>query len=628
MLRSLRAGATLSFFAAFPQRVGGQCRSHVGDTEFASFALCCQAQQPASAAKADLCGGSWDCDGLLQCQMEELASAPSLLQDRTPGVAEMRMYFEHLMGIYLTGEIPDPVFLDIEHVIPSIFLALAAAMPPGSPDVQVLDVGAYAGSVSCACIAFWDAVVGTASAWPGGPGTPPSTNIRVLALEPSPQRCRLLNSGGREQAPPDLDLCKHEPRSAGRIRAACVAASSSNGEATLQCPQQMSFLAEKAPKEGWYFDNCGESATVRTVRLDNLLVEEGIAKVDLLKIDAEGHDFDVLRGASESLKAGKIRFVIFEVIVHPDSLRSHAAAMVQLMESAAYECFILAPEMLVPLKGPWLTNLYVATSHAWNTLCAREGDPLMREIIMLYSRVPRATQFSLAAIGVDAGRQEHHSDAALRRRAVAAERYFQAMYEKTLQDGWSDLPHVQYMRARLMQAAGKVELAMPIYKDLQREPCCREPSTFQAQREYHRLSDDLPRKYMKEVGYILDKRNRTTGVAVNEMQGGMLHELVWYHRRPGSGAAFDQEHACQAQSWLRPLALLGEPLAALELGLIAEFGLCQGTMSRQGLAEATSWYRIAREKDRVGMAMGRWGLEAHNFLEIATRVLREEQRAG
>ena len=30
-------------------------------------------------------------------------------------------------------------------VIPSIFLALAAAMPPGSPDVQVLDVGAYAG---------------------------------------------------------------------------------------------------------------------------------------------------------------------------------------------------------------------------------------------------------------------------------------------------------------------------------------------------------------------------------------------------------------------------------------------------------------------------------------------------
>ncbi|OLP94265.1 hypothetical protein AK812_SmicGene23730 [Symbiodinium microadriaticum] len=48
-------------------------------------------------------------------------------------------------------------------------------------------------------------------------------------------------------------------------------------------------------------------------------------------------------------------------------------------------------------------------------------------------------------------------------------------------------------------------------------------------------------------------------------------------------------------------------------------------MSRQGLAEATSWYRMAREKDRVGMAMGRWGLEAHNFLEIATRALREEQ---
>ncbi|CAE7902110.1 hypothetical protein AK812_SmicGene26071 [Symbiodinium microadriaticum] len=205
MLRSLRAGATLSLLAAFPERVGGKCRSHVGDAEFASFALCCQAQKPTSPEKTDLCGGSWDCDGLLQCQMEELASAPSLLQDRTPGVAEMRMYFEHLMGIYLTGEIPDPVFLDIEHVIPSIFLALAKTMPPGSPDVQVLDVGAFAGSVSCACIAFWDAVVGTASEWPGGPGTPPSANIRVLALEPSPLRCRLINSGGREKVAGNKD---------------------------------------------------------------------------------------------------------------------------------------------------------------------------------------------------------------------------------------------------------------------------------------------------------------------------------------------------------------------------------------------------------------------------------------
>ena len=40
--------------------------------------------------------------------------------------------------------------------------------------------------------------------------------------------------------------------------------------------------------------------TCRIRKLDNVCVEEGIGRIDLLKIDAEGHELAVLRGASEN----------------------------------------------------------------------------------------------------------------------------------------------------------------------------------------------------------------------------------------------------------------------------------------------------------------------------------------
>ncbi len=55
-----------------------------------------------------------------------------------------------------------------------------------------------------------------------------------------------------------------------------------------------------------------ESVTVDTVVLDDEIRAQDVGHVRLLKIDCEGHELAVLRGAGQSLETGKIDFVMIE----------------------------------------------------------------------------------------------------------------------------------------------------------------------------------------------------------------------------------------------------------------------------------------------------------------------------
>jgi FkbM family methyltransferase len=52
--------------------------------------------------------------------------------------------------------------------------------------------------------------------------------------------------------------------------------------------------------------------TCRKETLDAFCAAEGVDSIDLLKIDTEGHDLSVLRGAAEMLAAGRVGFVLTE----------------------------------------------------------------------------------------------------------------------------------------------------------------------------------------------------------------------------------------------------------------------------------------------------------------------------
>jgi FkbM family methyltransferase len=51
---------------------------------------------------------------------------------------------------------------------------------------------------------------------------------------------------------------------------------------------------------------------VKVVSLDDFAVHERVERIALLKIDTEGHEFEVLRGATRLLKNGKIDIIHFE----------------------------------------------------------------------------------------------------------------------------------------------------------------------------------------------------------------------------------------------------------------------------------------------------------------------------
>jgi FkbM family methyltransferase len=79
----------------------------------------------------------------------------------------------------------------------------------------------------------------------------------------------------------------------------------------------------------------GPVETVEVVTLDDFAAEHGIERVDLLKIDTEGFDLEVLRGAERLLSTGAVSFVQVEVgmgrpartLVPFDDVRVHLARL-------------------------------------------------------------------------------------------------------------------------------------------------------------------------------------------------------------------------------------------------------------------------------------------------------------
>ena len=122
-----------------------------------------------------------------------------------------------------------------------------------------------------------------------------------------------------------------------------VALSKAKGSMTLYDQKGAGFSTtaslNKAAVEAFSSDI--EAFEVDVTSVDTYCQKHGLTKIDLLKIDTEGYDLNVLKGATTMLSAGNISAVSFEFI--PANLKTHVFFYEILDELKGFDVFRILP---------------------------------------------------------------------------------------------------------------------------------------------------------------------------------------------------------------------------------------------------------------------------------------------
>jgi len=88
---------------------------------------------------------------------------------------------------------------------------------------------------------------------------------------------------------------------------------------------------------------------VKVISLENFIAQHGIEKIELLKIDTEGHELEVLRGAANLLKNGKIKLIHLEFNEMNVVSRVFFKDIWDILPN--YDFYRMLPDGLVPIKN-------------------------------------------------------------------------------------------------------------------------------------------------------------------------------------------------------------------------------------------------------------------------------------
>ena len=129
-----------------------------------------------------------------------------------------------------------------------------------------------------------------------------------------------------------------------RVRFFSVALSAHEGVGTLYKDRQISGLASLTKRNLDFRDlhlNIAEKVILRT--LDSVMHEIEVDRIDLLKIDVEGHGLDVLNGAEKTIAEGRIGMVQFEFGGCNLDTRTTMADFFRFFEARGYVLHLIRP---------------------------------------------------------------------------------------------------------------------------------------------------------------------------------------------------------------------------------------------------------------------------------------------
>ena len=114
-----------------------------------------------------------------------------------------------------------------------------------------------------------------------------------------------------------------------------AAVGEARGEVEIHFDRETTTLASISNTEsdlGHTVINLAHSRTVPMTTIDAEMAARGLETLHLLKIDVEGYEMNVLRGAEAALRAGKIRNVFFEFGVHQTKKRRKLPGVLRLSQ--------------------------------------------------------------------------------------------------------------------------------------------------------------------------------------------------------------------------------------------------------------------------------------------------------
>lgn len=101
------------------------------------------------------------------------------------------------------------------------------------------------------------------------------------------------------------------------------------------------------------------SRTVKTERLEDILLEQGWSAVDFLKVDTEGFDFKVIRGAGKYVDHALIKVIQFEYGGNWQMAGDTLLAAVEFLAKRGYTTFVLKADGLHPFDVHFVGDYFV-----------------------------------------------------------------------------------------------------------------------------------------------------------------------------------------------------------------------------------------------------------------------------
>jgi FkbM family methyltransferase len=201
-------------------------------------------------------------------------------------------------------------------------------------------------------------------------------NGRVLAFEPDPSNSRLLRRNIEANGYQCIEL--HE-----------YALSDGEGETTFYPGGGVGSLVHTTTPLA-YFASPSQPVTVRTRTLDNVLREANIKNVDLMKIDVEGADLLVLKGAKRTLETTNVR-ILMDVDVSGDE----RTELFDLLHSSGFSLYRIGkglkpidfangspiPSCLEPVKSPKVAHGSSSVLSSTKSRFKNMAPPRLRSVL-------------------------------------------------------------------------------------------------------------------------------------------------------------------------------------------------------------------------------------------------------